>query len=133
MLSVCSPSEASLAKTIVSSTLHSFTRIVFETRSREVDWAMVVCTQHSPAALPDATPLSKAWLTISEDMKAKLISLPARLKEYVVQGPGAEDTAVVSNENDYDGLVEEVRRTSQCEERRQRRTPGTWYGQEPRR
>ena len=46
----------------------------------------------------------------------------------------SEDTAVVSNENDYDGLVEEVRRTSQCEERRQRRTPGTWYGQgEPRR
>ena len=94
---------------------------------------MVVCTQHSPAVLPDATPLSKAWLTISEDMKAKLISLPARLKEYVVQGPGAEDTAVVGNENDYDGLVEEVRRTSQCEEHRQRRTPGTWYGQEPRR
>jgi hypothetical protein len=46
MLSVCSPSEASLAKTIVSSTLHSFTRIVFETRSREVDWAMVVCTRN---------------------------------------------------------------------------------------
>ena len=47
-----------------------------------MDWAMVVCTQHSPAVLPDATPLGKAWLTISEDMKAKLISLPARQKEY---------------------------------------------------
>jgi len=43
-------------------------------------------------------------------MEAKLTSLPARLKEYVVQGPRAEDAAVVSNENDYNGLVEEVRR-----------------------
>ena len=57
-------------------------------------------------------------------MEAKLASLPARLKEYVVQGPRAEEAAVVSNENDYNGLVEEVRRRDRDPKYRQRRAPG---------